>query len=76
VHEIDVLCAPTKHKIAHSSRYSVLCPPCDAYGSLKGKLFHATKENIELKHEVAYLTSHLERTILSEKMIVEDLSRF
>jgi hypothetical protein len=64
-----------KHQIAHSSRYSVLSSPCDACGSLKGKLFHATKENIELKQEVAYLTSHLERTILSEKMIEEDLSR-
>jgi hypothetical protein len=58
-----------KHQIAHSSHYSVLSPPCDVCGSLKGKLFHATKENIELKQEVAYLTSRLERTILSEKMI-------
>jgi hypothetical protein len=32
-----------KHQIAHSSRYSVLSPPCDACVSLKGKLFHATK---------------------------------
>jgi hypothetical protein len=39
-----------------------------------GKLFHGTKENTELKHEVAYLTAHLEKTILSEKMIEEDLS--
>jgi hypothetical protein len=37
-----------KHQIAHSSRYSVLSRPCDACGSLKGKLFHATKENTEL----------------------------
>jgi hypothetical protein len=37
-----------KHQIAHSSRYSVLPPPCDGCGSLKVKLFHATKENIEL----------------------------
>jgi hypothetical protein len=44
-------------------------------GSLKGKLFHSTKENTELKQEVAYLTSPLERTILSKKMIEEDLSR-
>jgi hypothetical protein len=63
-----------KHRFAHSSRYSVLSPPCDACGSLKGKLFHATKENIELKQEVAYLTTLLEKTKLSEKMI-EDLSR-
>jgi hypothetical protein len=64
-----------KHQIAHSSHYSILSPLCDACGSLKGKLFHATKENTELKQEVAYLTSQLERTILSEKMIEEDLSQ-
>jgi hypothetical protein len=38
-----------KHKLDHSSRYSVLSPPCELCGSLKGKLFHATKENAELK---------------------------
>jgi predicted nuclease with TOPRIM domain len=43
--------------------------------SLKRKLFHATKENTELQQEVAYLTAHLEKTALSEKMIEEDLSR-
>jgi hypothetical protein len=45
------------------------------YVSLKGKLFHATKENTELQQEVAYLTARLEKTVLSEKMIEEDLSR-
>jgi hypothetical protein len=64
-----------KYKPDHSSRYSVLSPPCDAYGSLKGKLFNATKENIELQQEVAYLTARLEKTVLSEKMIEEDLSQ-
>jgi hypothetical protein len=49
--------------------------PCEVCGSLKGKLFHATKENTELKQEVAYLTSHLERTVVSEKMIEDDLNR-
>jgi hypothetical protein len=58
-----------KHQIVHSSRYSILSPLCDACGSLKDNLFHATKENTELKQKVAYLTSHLERMILSEKMI-------
>jgi hypothetical protein len=58
-----------KHKLDHSSRYTVLSPPCVVCGSLKGKLFHATKENTELKYEVAYLTVHLERTVVSEKMI-------
>jgi hypothetical protein len=40
----------------------------------KGKLFHATKENTELKQEGAYLTARLERTVVSEKMIEDDLS--
>jgi hypothetical protein len=37
-----------KHKFDHSSRYTVLSPPCEACVSLKGKLLHATKENTEL----------------------------
>ena len=64
-----------KHKLDHSSRYTILTPPCELCGSLKGKLFHATKENTELKQEVAYLTARLEKTVLSEKMIEEDLRR-
>jgi predicted nuclease with TOPRIM domain len=64
-----------KHKLDHSSSYTVLSPPCEACVSLKGKLFHATKENTELQQKVAYLTAHLEKTVLSEKMIEEDLSR-
>jgi hypothetical protein len=63
-----------KHKLEHPSRYSVLSPPCKLCGFLKGKLFHASKENTELKQEVAYLTSHLERTMVSEKLIEDDLS--
>jgi hypothetical protein len=42
-------------------------------GSLNGKLFHVIKENTELKQEIAYLTMHLKKTVLSEKMIEEDL---
>jgi hypothetical protein len=38
-----------KHKHDHSSSYTVLSPPCEACISLKGKLFHATKENTELQ---------------------------
>jgi hypothetical protein len=64
-----------QHKLDHSSHYIVLSPPCEACVSLKGKLFYATKENTELQQEVAYLTAHLEKTILSKKMIKEDLSR-
>jgi hypothetical protein len=68
-------CLDLKHKLDHSSRYTVLSPPCEACVSLKGKLLHATKKNTELQQEVAYLTAHLEKTALSEKMIEEDLSR-
>jgi hypothetical protein len=64
-----------KHKLDHSSHYTVLSPPREACASLKGKLLHATKENTELQPEVAYLTACLEKIILSEKMIEEDLSR-
>jgi hypothetical protein len=64
-----------KHKLDHSSCYSVLSTPCKTRASLKGKLFYATKESTELKQKVAYLTSHLERTVVSEKMILDDLSQ-
>jgi hypothetical protein len=64
-----------KPKLDHSSRYRVLSSSCEMCGSLKGKLFHAMKENIELKQKVAYLTSRLERMVVSEKMIEDDLSR-
>jgi hypothetical protein len=33
------------HKLHHSSRYTILSPPCEACVSLKGRLQHATKEN-------------------------------
>jgi hypothetical protein len=64
-----------KHRLDHASRYSVLTPPCVVCDSLKGKLFHPTKENTELKQEVAYLTARLEKTVLSQKIIEDDLSR-
>jgi hypothetical protein len=64
-----------KHKLDLSSHYTILSPTCEACVSLKGKLFHTTKENTELQQEVAYLTARLEKTVLSEKMIEEDLSR-
>jgi hypothetical protein len=38
-----------KHRLDHVSRYTILTPPCVVCGSLKGKLFYATKENKELK---------------------------
>jgi regulator of replication initiation timing len=64
-----------KHKLDHSSRYTVLSPLCEACVSLNGKFLHATKENTELQQEVTYLTARLEKTTLSEKMIEQDLSR-
>jgi hypothetical protein len=64
-----------KHKLDHSSCYTVLSPPCEVCVSLKGKLLHITKENTELQQEVAFLTARIEKTALSEKMIEEDLSR-
>jgi hypothetical protein len=64
-----------KHKRRHPSHYSVLSPPCELCGSLKGKLFYATKENIELKKDVTYLITCLEKIVLSEKMVDDDLSR-
>jgi hypothetical protein len=64
-----------KHKLDHSSSYTILSPPFEACVSLKGKLFHATKENTKLQQKVAYLIPRVEKTVLSEKMIEEDLSR-
>jgi hypothetical protein len=64
-----------KHKLDHSSHYTILSPLCEACVSLKDKLFCATKENIKLKQEGTYLTARLKKTILSEKMIEDDLSR-
>jgi hypothetical protein len=57
-----------KQLLDHSSRYKGFSPPREVWGTLKGRFLHATKENSELKLEVAYLSSHLERTIVSEKM--------
>jgi hypothetical protein len=38
-----------KHKLDHSSIYTVLSPPYEACVSLKDKLFYATKENTKLQ---------------------------
>jgi hypothetical protein len=54
-----------KQRLDHSSCYKVFSPPCEICGTIKGKLLHATKENFELKQQVAYLSAHLERTKLS-----------
>jgi hypothetical protein len=74
--EFDVIeMKDLKHRRDHTSHYTILTPLCIVCGSLKCKLFHATKENTKLKQEVTYLTAHLEKTVLSEKMIEEDLIR-
>jgi hypothetical protein len=61
-------------KLLEKPHISVTSPTCDVCGNLKGKLFHATKENTELKQEVAYLTYCLERTVVSKKIIEDDLN--
>jgi hypothetical protein len=62
-------------KLLEKSHVSVTLSPCEVCVSLKGKLVHAINENTMLMQDVAYLTSQLERTKLSDKMIDEDLSR-
>jgi regulator of replication initiation timing len=64
-----------KHKLDHSSRYTILSPLYKACVSFKGKLLYTIKENTELQQEVAYLITRLEKTALSKKMIEEDLSQ-
>jgi hypothetical protein len=49
------------HKLDHFSRYTILSSPCEACASLKGKIFHTTKENTNLQQEVAYLTVRLKK---------------
>jgi hypothetical protein len=62
-------------KLLEKSHVSVTSSPCEFCVCLKGKLVHATIENTMLMKDVAYLTSQLERTKVSEQMIEEDLSR-
>jgi hypothetical protein len=64
-----------EYRLDHASCYTILTLSCVVCGSLKGKVLHATKENTELKHEIAYLIACLKKTILSEKMIEKDLIR-
>jgi hypothetical protein len=61
-------------KLLKKSPVSVTSSPCEVCMSPKGKLVHTTNENTMLMQDIAYLTSRLERTKLSEKMIEEDLS--
>jgi hypothetical protein len=61
-------------KLLEKPDVSVTLSPCKVCDTLKDKLFHAIKENTELKQEVTYLSAHLERTKVSEKMIEYDFS--
>jgi hypothetical protein len=62
-------------KLLEKSHVLISSSPCEGCVSVKGKLVYATNENTMLVQDVTYLTSRLERTKLSEKMIEEDLSR-
>jgi hypothetical protein len=62
-------------KLLEKSHVSITLSPYELCVSLKGKLVHATNENTMLVQDIAYLTSWLERTKLSEKIIEEYLSR-
>jgi hypothetical protein len=55
-----------KQKLDHSSRYKFFSPPSEVCGA---------KENSVLKQEVTYLSLFLERIIVNEKMIENDLSQ-
>jgi hypothetical protein len=56
-----------KHKLGHSSCYTILSTLRVVCDYLKGKVFHATKENTELKQDIVYLAAHLEKTVLNKK---------
>jgi hypothetical protein len=76
--ELDVCSLNVKKletKLFEKSYISVTSSPCELCVSPKGTLVHATNKNTMLVQDIAYLTSQLERTKLSEKMIEEDLSR-
>jgi hypothetical protein len=63
-----------KTKLLEKPRVSITLPRCEVCESLKGKFFHAIKENTKLKQKNVYLTSRLERTVVSEKMFEDDLN--
>jgi hypothetical protein len=76
--ELDVCSLNVKKletKLLKKSHVSVTSSLCEFCASLRSKLVRDTNENTMLMLDVAYLTSRLERTKLSEKMIEEDLSR-
>jgi hypothetical protein len=54
---------------------TVFYPLCARCVVLSRVSFSMLPKSTELKQEFAYLTSHLERTVLSEKMIEDDLSQ-
>jgi ferredoxin len=75
--ELDVRSLNVKKieaKLLEKSYVLITSSPCEGCVSVKGKLVHVTNENTMLMQDVAYFTSRLERTKLSEKMIEEDIS--
>jgi hypothetical protein len=64
-----------KQRFDRSSCYKVFSPHCEVCDTLKDKLLNAIKENSELKPEIAYLSSCLERIMVSKKMFEDDLSQ-
>jgi hypothetical protein len=77
-HQLDARSLNVKKletELLEKSHVSVTSSPCEVCVSLRGKLVHATTEKTMLMQDVAYLTSRLGRTKLSEKMIEEDLSQ-
>jgi hypothetical protein len=66
---------PKRKKLDSSNKYDYTNPNDYNKGDNKKKNRFGDKKNTELKQEVAYLTTHLEKTKLSEKIIEDDLSR-
>jgi hypothetical protein len=53
----------------------VSCPLRVKYVALSRVSFSMLPKSTELKQQISYLTAHLDKTKLSEKMIEDDLSR-
>jgi hypothetical protein len=62
-----------KHKLDHSSRYTVLSPSCETFLS-RVSFSMLPNRTLSLSRRLP-MTARLEKTKLSEKMIVDDLSR-
>jgi hypothetical protein len=65
VKAVPIWCTSRSHLIKINAKLSRI-----RITTSQGKLFYATKQNTKLKQEVAYLTSRLERTIVSKKLTI------